>query len=177
MAVGREVAGRISGACARLEIVGSVRRLRPEVGDVEILFIPRRGTVDVPGELFPREADLTDAGIAAMLRDGTLGLRRKKNGTTTFGPDIKLLVHRPTGIPVDLFRARESNWWCQLVCRTGGAANNERIATLAKQRGWKWNMNGGGFVKRDGSLHHRVASEEDVYEFVGIPYLRPEDRP
>jgi len=51
---------------------------------------------------------------------------------------------------------------------------------IAKQRGCKWNPYGSGF-SRGGPLageprEHKVESEEDVFTFVGLPYVQPWER-
>lgn len=40
----------ISGACERIQIAGSIRRRKEEVGDIEIVAIPKRGGTDLFGE-------------------------------------------------------------------------------------------------------------------------------
>ena len=70
------------------------------------------------------------------------------------------------GLPAD---ATEDNWWNYVVCRTGPSASNIRIAQEARKRGWKWTPYGAGF-RRPGTTH-KVASEEEVFRFVGLPYL------
>ena len=81
---------------------------------------------------------------------------------------------------MDLFSGSEDKWWNYVVCRTGPYANNIRIPTAAKQRGWKWNPHSSGF-SRAGPFagqreEHKVESEEDVFSFVGLPYLQPWER-
>ena len=40
-ALAAEVADLLRGSCMRLEITGSIRRDRPDVGDLELVAIPR----------------------------------------------------------------------------------------------------------------------------------------
>jgi DNA polymerase/3'-5' exonuclease PolX len=84
--------------------------------------------------------------------------------------------HVASGIPVDLFAATEENWFNYLVCRTGPAELNQRIAGEAKRIGWKWHPYGLGFTALDNGQESRVECEQDVFDFVGIPYAEPEDR-
>jgi DNA polymerase/3'-5' exonuclease PolX len=88
--------------------------------------------------------------------------------------------HVASGIPVDLFATTEACWHNYLVCRTGPAESNIRIAAAAKARGWKWNPYGEGF-SRGGPLAgpeeaRALRSEREVFEFVGLPYTEPEER-
>jgi len=91
-----------------------------------------------------------------------------------YGRKNKLMLHRATGLPVDLFAATEDNWWNYLVCRTGPADSNMRICTAAQSKGWKWNPYGAGF-SRDGKVV-AMTSEQEVFAFVGLPYTNPEHR-
>ena len=84
--------------------------------------------------------------------------------------------HVPSGIPVDLFATTEACWFNYLVCRTGGADNNLAICFAAQRAGWKWTPYGPGFTRGSGEVH-LVRSEREVFEFVGLPYLEPEQRP
>lgn len=171
--------------CLRVQVAGSIRRRKPEVGDVEILFIPRLQRVHAPqGDLFtPAEAwdNAAEKKILELEQGGLLARRKTATGRDTYGPKNKLMVHVATGIPVDLFTATEQNWFNLLVCRTGPAESNTRIASAAQWRGWKWTPYGLGFTRvadPDGGLEevHRVGSEQDVFDFVGLPFKDPQDR-
>ncbi|MGN6643580.1 MAG: hypothetical protein ACTHKU_11340, partial [Verrucomicrobiota bacterium] len=85
-----------------------------------------------------------------------------------------LMRHKETGLPVDLFAATPENWFNYLVCRTGPADSNTRICMAAQARGWKWNPYGVGFSR--GDEIQAVASEEEVFAFVGLPFEKPEGR-
>jgi len=160
-------------------IAGSVRRLKPTVGDVEVIFVPRFEQRQVPPDLFPRRTDLAELKINDMLRNGVFAKRPNKNGGTAWGAKNKLAIHVASAITVDLFTATEENWFNYLVCRTGGAETNKAICNAAIAKGWKWNPYGEGFTQRKGlasRAKHIVTSERDVFEFVGLPYLEPEER-
>lgn len=159
---------------------GSVRRKKESCGDVEILYIPKLGTRPVPGALFGDEPfNCADAAIAEMERTTKLLRRTNVNGSEMFGEKNKLMRHRITGMPVDLFATTPECWRNYLVCRTGPSESNIRIAEAARKRGWKWNPCGTGFsrITAEGvDEHHVVTTEEAVFAFVGLPYLKPEER-
>lgn len=164
-------------ACTRIEVVGSVRRGKPMVGDVELLYVPRWGAQPAGLELIPDErarANLADETIAGLERAGVLERRLNAKGRESYGALNKLMRHVPTGMPVDLFATTEECWFNYLVCRTGGAQNNIAICDAANRKGWKWTPYGSGFSR--GVETHVVKSERDVFEFVGLPYLEPEER-
>lgn len=179
VAVAREIVGPMIPLCERLIVAGSLRRMKAEVGDIEIVYIPARGTRPDPGDLFgrPIECNLVDDMLADWLPAGILRKRPKSDGTFTWGEEIKLAVHVASGIPVDFFSARLSNWACVLVCRTGSAESNQRICQAAIARGWKWQPYGLGFEDRaTGELVRRCKTEREVFEAVGLPYLEPRYR-
>ena len=183
-AVARQVAEEIIYAltpcCARIEIAGSLRRKKPDVGDIEILHIPRFDDIPAPGNLFCQPINLADKIILDLEANGILERRLNSRGREAFGPLNKLMRHVASGIPVDLFATTEECWYNALVCRTGPADLNKQIAAAAIAKGWHWNVYGPGFSRPAGNTReteaHLVISERDVFEFVGLPYLEPEQR-
>jgi DNA polymerase/3'-5' exonuclease PolX len=169
-----EITTALHGGCHRLEIAGSLRRKKPYVGDVEILYIPIFEDRKV-NLLFWEETNLVDEAIGKLLQEGIIEKRSLANKRTVWGMYNKLAIHTRTGIPVDFFRTSEATWFNYLVCRTGPASSNMRIASEALKRGWRWNPYSIGFSNQAGETH-QVLSEADVFEFVGLPYLPPEKR-
>jgi DNA polymerase/3'-5' exonuclease PolX len=174
--VARDLLVALAPACERIEIAGSIRRRRPDVGDVEIVYVPRWQTdVPDPGDFFRHTAiNLVDGAIANLERCGVLGRRTNAVGREMFGEKNKLAVHVASGIPVDLFATSEECWWNYLVCRTGGAESNVRIAAAAQRIGCKWTPYGSGFLTPRGMAP--MHSEEEVFAFVGLPHLPPASR-
>lgn len=178
LAAAKEIVKVLEPACSELIVAGSLRRRKKDVGDIEVVFIPRTVTMPDPEDLLrtPKDFCAADLQINAMVAAGVLSKRPKKDGTFTWGPQIKLAVHVASGIPVDLFAGNPANWWCLLVCRTGSAENNVAICNAAIVKGWKWNPYGPGFSDREGRLVRRVTSERDVFHAVGLPYKEPWER-
>lgn len=175
-AVADELSNELGMACHRIEIAGSLRRQRPTVGDIEIVYVPKIEERADPDDMFARRlVNIADGVIEQWERAGVLDRRENSLGREMFGPKNKLMLHVATGIPVDLFSATVENWWNYLVCRTGPAELNEEICLSAKARGAKWNPYGLGFTLGNGDVRV-MRSEEDVFEFVGLPYEKPEDR-
>jgi len=169
----RDLVKQLGPVCERLIIAGSLRRRKEEVGDVEILFIPKTGTVYTTS-LFGEQGSLADAHIEDMITTGRLIKRPNKNGGFTYGAKNKLMIHAASGVPVDLFTATEVNWWNYLVCRTGPAESNARIASLAIAKGFRWSPYGAGFT--EGRRIIPMNSEREVFAFVGLDYLEPWER-
>ena len=160
----------------RLIVAGSLRRRKLEVGDVEILFVPKRSS-GIPVDLFGARSsdDLAAKRLDDLLKTGTIRKRLSVTGSEAWGEKNKLAVHSTSGIPVDFFSSAEPHWFNYLVCRTGGAMSNTRIAKAAQAKGWKWHPYGSGFTDDQGNLL-RVTSERDVFDLLGLPFQEPWDR-
>ena len=174
IAVARELVGFLTPAVNRLVIAGSLRRRRPAVGDVEVLYIPKFFT-ERDGLFDTRNVNMADLELETLLKACILRKRTTASGAEPWGPKNKFAVHTRTGIPVDLFQAAEANWWNYLVCRTGSADTNIRIASAAKAKGWTWKPYGAGFLDDHGAWR-LVRSEQDVFTLAGLPYLEPWQR-
>lgn len=177
LAVAKELCDALKPVTTRLIVAGSLRRMKAEVGDVEILFVPK--WVTVRDGLFD-EAKLSEADTALehMVGLGVLARRKNIKGGFSWGNKNKLAVHVASGIPVDLFAATEAIWFNYLVCRTGPGESNIAVASAAQAKGWKWNPYGPGFSRPIGltSEEYIVTSEREVFEFVGLPFKEPRDR-
>ena len=162
--VASEILRRLEPACERITIAGSIRRQKPDVGDIELLCIPK----------FIDGVDQLDREIATLVVQGILGFRRNKLGSKVYGPKNKLMVHLPSGLGVDIFSTDEQCWWVSLVVRTGGETTNKRIAMAAIRKGWHLQAYGAGFSTPQGDVI--CESERDVFELVGLRYLEPWER-
>jgi len=163
--------------CERIEIAGSLRRHKDDVGDIEILYIPVIIEDPDPGDFFAtREADKTHDQIQKLERNGVLERRLSVTGHQAYGPLNKLMRHVPSGIPVDLFATTRENWWNSLVMRTGPKELNQRIVDAALAKGWHWNVYGAGFTRIEYTESVETHSEAEVFAFVGMPCLDPEHR-
>ncbi|MBA7704856.1 hypothetical protein ES703_113678 [subsurface metagenome] len=154
----------LEGSCERIDIAGSIRRRKPEVGDIELLCIPKF----VDGE------DVLDRELKNMVFLGILALRLSKLGRRTYGPKNKLMVYVPSGIGVDIFSTTEEYWPVALVVRTGGKETNIRISMAAQEKGYQFHAYGSGFSTPNGEIVCR--SEREVFETVDLPYLEPWER-
>ena len=168
----RQLLPHFEPGCERLIVAGSLRRRKEEVGDIEIIYIPKQGML-ADGELFEQPKNLADLAIEDLIRRFILRKRTNVNGAEMFGEKNKYLVHALTGIPVDLFAATPESWWNYLVCRTGGAGTNVLIAARAKERGYKWNPYGSGFTRLSDGETIPMESEHGVFKFVGLSYEEP----
>lgn len=175
LAVAREMCHVLDSVTRKLIVAGSLRRRKSEVGDVEILYIARTEKRKI--DLFrDGDADLAGELLQAMLADGILAPRPNISGSTIWGERNKLAIHKATGIPIDFFATNETSWYNYLVCRTGPAALNTRIAGGTQAQGYQWNPYGSGFTCLKTGKIIPMRTEEEVFHFAGLPYQEPWER-
>lgn len=174
--VANEVLCKLFPYCMKCCIAGSIRRKKPYVGDAEILVIPRWEETIKDGDMFKTASNMLEVKVQELIDSNYLELRKKINGTVTDGHAVKLLRHVASSIPVDIFFTSTENWVSALVCRTGGKTNNEEIARRAKTIGYRWKMSGPGFLEHETGKIFIMKSEKELFQFVGLPYLEPEER-
>jgi len=174
-AVAVQLESRLAPFCERIEIAGSIRRQKETVGDIEILFVPK--SAKRMRDLFiEEEYSLAWAEVDRMIGK-ELDKRPNVNGQVAWGDQNRLAIHTASGIPVDFFATTQDKWWNSLVVRTGGKENNMAICAEAIRKGWNFEAYGTGYHRTLGDKpHHQTTSERDVYEFIGLRYIRPEDR-
>lgn len=180
LAVARELTAALRGLCEpeRFIFAGSLRRLKPEVGDIEVVYVPRiEPRPDKSDLLQPLVAtNLVDAQLAEWLRAGVITKRVGPRGGSAWGAVNKLALHTASGIGVDLFQANKRNFWTLLVCRTGPAELNTRICMAAEELGEQWDPYKGFLDRRSKDLLFVPESEEALFQHVRLPFLEPKDR-
>jgi DNA polymerase/3'-5' exonuclease PolX len=153
--------------CDRIEIAGSIRRRKSEVGDIEIVCIPKN--TEVPG-LFS-EADFGETRrdwgwIKAAHQIGSV-----VKGHPIDGKYIQFLTS--DGVKVDLFTATARNWGLIYAIRTGSAAYSHHVLASG------WVRNGchcvNGMLTRRG-VPVDTREEADLFKLAGVPWIRPECR-
>lgn len=156
---------RIAPACVRTLIAGSVRRRKAEIGDIEIVAIPRTSPeLDMFG--FPTGAQLS--ALDALLDD--LALPRTKNG-----PKYKQLTYE--GTQIDLFLATPETWGCVATIRTGSADFSRWLVTELKYGGAKphhLKFEDGRLLANGQAL--ATPEERDVFAALDLAWVEVEDR-
>lgn len=174
IAVAKELYPYLDPVTERLVCAGSLRRGRADVGDLELLFVPRF-EIQPDGLFDTRKVDLADRAINQLVAKGILAKRPNVNGYFAWGEKNKLAVHVSSRLPVDLFATTLKQWYVALVVRTGPAELNVRLCESAIKRGLRFHAYGDGFTDRQGNVIP-CHSEEDVFRIAGLPYLEPKDR-
>lgn len=188
-ALADEVVDLLEVVTERIAIGGSIRRQRADVGDLEIVAIPRYEEGVEQVDMFTQAAtrlNLLDARCRDFLDRGTFQPRFDKNGRAAFGEKYKRLAYK--GFPLDLFSCTEANWGVILLLRTGPAEWNQRLVLKASHGGWLTR----GYFFRDGQLWKLpppydaslvddatpvpTREEADVFRALGYRYVPAEQR-
>jgi DNA polymerase/3'-5' exonuclease PolX len=181
--VADELVARLAPSCERITVAGSIRRGRPDVGDVELVAVPRYGSRQVQGvglfdgphtERIDYLAETVDLLLAA-------GVLAPHPTDPKRGERYSKLLEPRSGLQVDLFTARPETFGLILLMRTGPAAYSQRLVTQAKRRGHHvadGELHKGGLGRDDHGPCVRVPTPEeaDVYRALGLPFVEPGER-
>ncbi len=151
-------------------IVGSIRRKRPTVNDVDVAVMSREEP-DLFG--FPRPT--LHRRIRDLIHEGAVKARVKKDGKTMVGEDIACIEFE--GFPVDVYYAKPHTWWGLVQVRTGSAEFNRMLATRALDRHMRYHGDGTGIWS--GDELRRIddgASEQSIFQALDLRYYEPEER-
>lgn len=177
--VAEQLVADLAPWCIRLEVAGSIRRQRPDVGDIELVAIPQFR--NEPSSLWGDEVpvNVLFERINVLAGEGTL---ERLSGAERY---VKL-VHAPSGLQLDLFLATPDNWGLIFLIRTGPADYSQWLVSEARRRGHHVS---GGHLWRGTHPHGVECScaktsfspvptpeERDVYTALAMPWVDPRDR-
>ena len=150
-------------------IAGSIRRERPVVGDAEIICQPTpRPIIDLFGTTVGFDYDVYEA-----VKRIFAGAQFNQNG-----PRKKQII-LDCGLQVDLFFVLPpAQWGYRLAIATGPAQWNKYLVTPRAAFGAfpdGYFMDQGGIYTPKGELIE-MPTEEDYFEFLGIPWVPPSQR-
>ena len=150
--------------CERIEIAGSIRRRKPECGDIELVAIPKiEPVVDLLGETVDQRSLLDQ-----VLLDRYTVLKGKDKYKQVLVDDV----------PVDIFiQPDPATWGVNFAIRTGSADFAKWLVTSRFDGGaLPGNMRvEGARVWRQGAVLE-TPEEEDVFKAIGIRWIEPEER-
>ena len=167
----KSILDELNPFCERAEIVGSVRRGKYQVGDVELLIIPKRIPVlkNEQLELFsPPQYDyeVVDALNAAINRYNVF-----KGGLAHGGKMVQFFG--PRRISFDIFTAELDNYGYQMVIRTGPHDHNVGyVIPKLKERGYLLES---AHILKEGVIIP-VYEEKDLYKLMESPFIPPNER-
>lgn len=170
-----KIIAALTPGCIRSEAAGSVRRLRPEVGDIEIVCIPRQ-TVDLFGNPV---GSLLDMVLANLVNEGRL-IRGDKNGVKyknfliptgpNFGPSLP-------DLKLDLFITSLECWGVNFTIRTGPAEFSHRLVTQKSKGGLlPSDLSVSGARVWRGAEALDTPEESDIFRLIELDWIEPRDR-
>ena len=182
-----EVVALLAPYCERIEVAGSIRRRRPDVGDIEIVCVPKREVLFETREfaMFGPERgthtvweDCLDRQCKELLQQGVFTPRRDVLGHAALGPKYKRLSYR--GFGLDLFAVTEpAQFGVVFTIRTGPASFSQRLVTST----WSGGLLPPAFQVKDGALWWRSSGEvvptpeeSDFFARIGVRYIEPHER-
>ncbi len=152
--IAKEVRANAEACCERLELVGSIRRRKPEVHDVDFVALTSNNI-----EWFRIVTEL----------------KKLKMKTICSGKSVlKTLVPFGSGFfQVDFYRAEQKTFGIHKLIRTGSAEHNMWMAGCAHSKGMRLQYS-------QGLLKEGVAvageDEKDVFDALDLRYPDPQER-
>jgi len=138
----------------RIEVAGSYRRQKKTIGDIDILILCK--DVEKVMDAFVEFED-----VAKVLAKG----------------ETKSMVKLENALDVDLRVVPKESFGAALMYFTGSKHNNVKLREIALKKNMTLNEYG-LYEYKDGEKGKLLASEteEDVYEKLGVEFVRPEGR-
>ena len=137
---------------------------------------PGVGSVAAAGSLRRSRETVGDLDLLACAADGAAVCRHfvaySEVAEVRASGETRATVLLGSGVQVDLRVVPEASFGAALVYFTGSKAHNIRLRTLAIERGLKLNEYG----LFDGRRTVAAATEAEVYEALGLPWIAPELR-
>ena len=189
----RRLAETIIEEAERVAIVGSIRRKREEVGDIELLVEPVMRTQQ--GDLFTQGARPDIQAVVDALLSEDRDRAVLKGGDRYVKMRLAGEGRREDHTTMDLFFCHPpASWGALKVIRTGPSDLGRILVTMLREKGWRQHKGAvwcpahkvpppfaGGSepnTQIDGRAFVRIPTpeEEDVFEAVGLEYVPPERR-
>jgi DNA polymerase/3'-5' exonuclease PolX len=148
--IAQEFISFINPYCKRWEIVGSIRRKKPEVKDIDIVLIPK----DLDSFFKIKE---TVGKISKVSKSGT-----------------KIISTNYNGIMIDLYIADDEHYETKKMIFTGSISFNRMLCFNALQKEMKIKADGTGLIDKNGKI--LAKDEKEILLRVLGRYYEPEER-
>lgn len=147
-----EIISALFPYCKRVEIAGSIRREKPEVGDIEIVLIP-----DTSKPYQYREA----INKYSKIKGDPLGKYTQR--------------WHPSGVKIDFFICIPETWACNFFIRTGSAEFVHNIMKSCRNKKIQF-IDARLFYSDTLTLVHNINEEIDVFKALGMEWVEPRER-
>jgi DNA polymerase/3'-5' exonuclease PolX len=173
-AFAKSIVAHLEDVCERVEVVGSVRRQRARVHDIDILVLPKLVKRPADNNLFESvEVSLVDERLEKLVKDGKLTYGSR--GAPSPGWRMRQYVGRTSGVPIDFYSSTPASWWTDLLIRTGSRDHNVFMTSRARSKGFVLHADVRGLEGPNGPLLE-LTCEEDVFRYLDLRFVPPQAR-
>lgn len=183
---------RLEDACEELLIAGSLRRGLAQVGDIELVAMPKMAVWQVPGQLAlfgesqtarTEHHSLLDQCLDELVAEGHLHRERpftREKGL--WGPKQKklwALLPKQDGqhpIPIDLFIVTPPAQWGPILTIRTGPGEFGKALMIYIERYTRWKQVEGRLVCKHTGIEAQTPTEEDYFTAIRLPVIPPEKR-
>lgn len=178
-----EICHKLQPHCEIINIAGSIRRRKPECGDIEIICI---ANTTAAYDLFKVECG---KHRTFEFQHTVASLGEKIKGDVADGRYMQIML--PQNIKLDLFMPVRDDYYRQYAIRTGSAEFAHKVIAAAwLKKGWCGTINAGlcrqsECVKQGDKWICVIKkpmkpvawqSEQDFFKFLDIPWVQPSQR-
>lgn len=161
-----EITARLMPHCEKVEVVGSYRRQRKQIHDVEFVILPKKEKI--PIDLFGNVQEVRNLELVADIKS-----LQKIKGSASDGKYTQRI--HPSGMKIDFFFADNLNYgWIKLI-RTGPWTYSKYVASKQLPM-WGYSSKNGYITRRVDYIIMPVPDEEQVYQLINqkpiLPFAR-----
>lgn len=156
-----KIESQLTGFSKYSVIVGSYRRMKPYIRDIDILFMPtQKKSIDAYLRYF---SDVFHNNVWIYAR-----------GDDKISMIIQPYKNRETRYKCDIFISNKDNYYANLLYSTGSRLHNIKMRSKARSLGLLLNQNG---IFRDGKkINKSTDNEQKLFSILGMEYKKPELR-
>jgi DNA polymerase/3'-5' exonuclease PolX len=182
--VAEEIRARLAPHCEKIEIAGSIRRGRANVGDIDLVAIPKLAG---GGALFAGAVQLTDTDFWQEVKRiaGVFDCQGEKIIRFAWPSYVPWATGGGPKIGVDLYMATAETWATLLLIRTGSKEHNIWLAQKFRAQRMKLCADGSG-IEQEGPSDPRtqiskpvtiqVREEARIFQALGLELIAPKNR-
>lgn len=174
MTLAERIQRELGPLCDQCAIAGSIRRARPEVNDIDLVILPKRGQLDAIKARCKQKCRVITDGRQNFI----CALRMPDKS------EFQLDIFFAHGGRDDLLEPMPTNFGTLLLCRTGSKEHNVKLCAYAKSLGMKWSpylgLLAGGEWQIRGSAEEYIGgkiiaseTEEKIFEALGMKVVPP----
>lgn len=175
LAIAKEIMDKLHNSVERIEIAGSLRRHKEEVGDIELVVIPKF----LEMRTLPNINKFDDAMKSLVdLKYFNRNRLNKNNKPLAFGERVYLVNHTKSGEKIDFFVVLPpADFGVIYTIRTGSRDFNIGFMTKIKRnnrkvaQGQLWDTS-----NSEEDLKIDCPEEEDFFKFAKLRYVEPRKR-